>query len=71
MSLSKEKQSTAAFVTARADKDTPLAFRLTVTDYDGVANSDEASLMVQPVVPTEGLSNVDMCGLNDPACRLH
>ena len=70
MSLSKEKQATAAFAAVRVDKDTPLAFRLTVTDYDGVANSDEASLMAQPLVPTEGLSNVDMFGLNDPACRL-
>ena len=70
VSLSMRDQVLTSFVAPEVDADTSFMFRLTVTDDDGATASDEASVTVQPVVPTEGPFILGMGRLDDPAFRL-
>ena len=70
VSLSMQDQLLTSFVAPEVDADTTFIFRLTVTDDDGATASDEASVTVHPVVPTEGPFILGMGRLDDPAFRL-
>ena len=70
VSLSMQDQLLTSFVAPEVDVDTTFMFRLTVTDDDGATASDDASVTVQPVVPTEGPFILGMGRLDDPAFRL-
>ena len=70
VSLSVQDQLLTSFVAPEVDADTTLAFRLTVTDDDGAAASDDASVTVQAVVPAEQPFTLNTGRLDDPAFRL-
>ena len=54
VSLSMQDQLLTSFVAPEVDVASTLLFRLTVTDGDGAATSDDASVTVQPVIPRQG-----------------
>ena len=70
VSLSNQDQLLASFVAPGVDAATTLVFRLTVTDDDGVAASDDVSVTVQPTSPAEEPFMLDMSRLDDPGYRL-
>ena len=69
VSLSMLDQLLTSFVAPEVDEASALLFRLTVTDSDGAAGGDAASVTVQPVIPKEG-PVVDTSRLDDPASLL-
>ena len=60
VSLSVQDQLLSSFLAPEVGAATTLSFRLTVTDDDGATASDDASVTVQPVVPTERPFTLDM-----------
>jgi len=70
VSLSVQGQLLTSFVAPELDTAATLAFRFTVTDDDGAAASDDATVTVQPAVPPEAPFTLGMSRLDDPAFRL-
>ena len=69
VSLSNAGQVLASFVAPQVDMTVTLTFRLTVTDDDGAAASDEVSVTIQPTGPGEAFV-LDTSRLDDPGFRL-
>ena len=59
VSLSNEDQASASFVAPELNMATELVFRLTVTDDDGEAASDDVSVTVQPRAPANQPPSAD------------
>lgn len=69
VSLSMQGQFLTSFVAPEVNAASTLLFRLTVTDDDGAAAGNDASVTVRPVIPEEEPS-LDTSRLDDPASVL-